>query len=63
MHQKNMIFVTIDILKILALSYICNGCLDSIQKAMIFNDVAIVYVKGNAYRITLGIWAKMIQLA
>ena len=31
--------------------YLCNGCHDSMQKAMNFNDVAIVYVKGNAYRI------------
>ena len=31
--------------------YLCNGCHDSIQKAMNFNDVAIVHIKGNAYRI------------
>ena len=31
--------------------YLCNGCHDLMQKAMNFNDVAIVYVKGNAYRI------------
>ena len=31
--------------------YLSNGCHDLIQKAMSFNDVAIVYVKGNAYRI------------
>ena len=31
--------------------YLCNGCHDLIQKAMSFNDVAIVYVKGSAYRI------------
>ena len=31
--------------------YICNGCHDLMQKAMSFNDLAIVYVKGNAYRI------------
>ena len=31
--------------------YLCNGCHDLMQKAMIFNDVAIVYVKENAYRI------------
>ena len=29
--------------------YLCNGCHDLIQKAMSFNNVAIVYVKGNAY--------------
>ena len=31
--------------------YLCNGCHDLMQKAMSFNDVAIVYVNGNAYRI------------
>ena len=31
--------------------YLCNGCHNLMQKAMSFNDVAIVYVKGNAYRI------------
>ena len=31
--------------------YLCNGCHDLMQKAMCFNDVAIVYVKRSAYRI------------
>ena len=31
--------------------YFCNGCYDLMQKAMSFNDIAIVYVKGNACRI------------
>ena len=31
--------------------YLRNGCHDLMQKAMSFNDVAIVYVKGSAYRI------------
>ena len=31
--------------------YICNGCHDLMQKAMSFNNVAIVYVKESAYRI------------
>ena len=31
--------------------YLCNGCHDLMQKAMSFNDVAIVYVKGNTCRI------------
>ena len=31
--------------------YLCNGCHDLMQKAMSFNNVPIVYVKGNAYRI------------
>ena len=29
----------------------CHGRHDLIQKAMSFNNVAVVYVKGNAYRI------------
>ena len=31
--------------------YLCNGCHDLIQKAMIFNNVALVSIKGNDYRI------------
>ena len=31
--------------------YFCDGCLDLMQKAMNFNDVAIVSIKGNDYRI------------
>ena len=31
--------------------YPCNGCHDLMQKAMYFNDVAIVSIKGNDYRI------------
>ena len=31
--------------------YLCNGCHGLMQKAMSFNDVAIVYVNGNDYRI------------
>ena len=31
--------------------YLCNGCLVLMQKAMSFSDVAVVYVKGSAYRI------------
>ena len=30
--------------------YLCNGCDGLMQKAMNFNDVAIVYVKGSASR-------------
>ena len=30
-------------------NYLCNGCYDLMQKAMSFDNVAIVYVKGNAY--------------
>ena len=31
--------------------YLCNGCHALMQKAVNFKDVAIVYVKGSAYRI------------
>ena len=31
--------------------YLCNSCHDLIQKAMNFNDFAIVSMKGNDYRI------------
>ena len=31
--------------------YICNVCHNLIQKAMSFNDVAVVSIKGNSYRI------------
>ena len=31
--------------------YLCNGCHNLMQKAMNFNDVAIVLVKGNDYRV------------
>ena len=31
--------------------YLCNACHNLMQKAMSFNNVAIVYVKENAYRI------------
>ena len=48
-----MIFVIIGILKILVLNepYLCNSCHDLMQKAMNFNDVAIVSVKVSDYRI------------
>ena len=50
--QKNAISAIIGILKILGLSmYLCNGCHDLMQKAMSFNNVAIVYVKGHSHRI------------
>ena len=31
--------------------YLCNRCHDLMQKAMDFNNVPIVYIKGSAYRI------------
>ena len=32
-------------------SYLYNGCHDLMQNAIRFNNIAIVYVKGNSYRI------------
>ena len=31
--------------------YLCNGCHDLMQKAMNFNDVAVVSIKGSDYGI------------
>ena len=31
--------------------YLCNGCHDLMQKAVSFNNIAIVYLKDSAYRI------------
>ena len=31
--------------------YLCNGCHDLMQKATNFNNIAIVSIKGNDYRI------------
>ena len=41
--------------------YICNGCLDLMQKAMTFNNIAIVYVKMPT-ELVFGISVKMMQL-
>ena len=53
-YQKNVIFTTIGILKISVFKYqldLCNGCHDLMQKAMGFNNTAVVYIKESAYRI------------
>ena len=60
MHQKNVIFVTGGILKILVLnmgSIFVMGH-DLMQRAMSFNNVAIAYVKGSAYRINFWYMSK-----
>ena len=44
MYQKNVIFVIHKGFKYEP--YLCNGCHDLMQKAMNFNDVAIVLLKG-----------------
>ena len=38
--------------------YLCNCCFNLMQKAMSFNNMAIVYVKGNAYGITFWYMSK-----
>ena len=31
--------------------YFCNGCHDLMEKAVSFNNIVVVYVKGSAYRL------------
>ena len=38
--------------------YLCNGCDNLMQKAMSFNNAAIVYVKGRDYRIHFSYMSK-----
>ena len=38
--------------------YLCNVCHDLMQKAISFNNIAIVYIKGNAYRINFWYMSK-----
>ena len=38
--------------------YLCNGCHDLMQKAMNFNNIAIVYVGESAYRINFWYMSK-----
>ena len=54
MQQNNVKYLIIGIFldkKFNYETYLCNGCHDSIQKAMNFNDAAIVSIKENDYRI------------
>ena len=59
-YQNSKIFATIGILKILVLNMnlIFNGCHDLMQKAMSFNNIAIIYVKRKAYRINVWYMSK-----
>ena len=52
-NQKNVIVFTIAFLdkNVSYEPHLCNGCHDLMQKAMSFNDVAIVSIKGSNYRI------------
>ena len=38
--------------------YLCNGCHKKKKKATSFNNIAIVYVKGNPYRINFWYMSK-----
>ena len=38
--------------------YLCNGCHDLMQKPISFNNIAIVYAKGSAYRINFWYMSK-----
>ena len=38
--------------------YVCNGCHDLMEKAVGFNNIAIVYMKGNSYRINFRYMSK-----
>ena len=38
--------------------YLYNGCHELMQEAMSFNNIAIVYVKGNVYRINFWYMSK-----
>ena len=38
--------------------YLCHGCHTLTQKAVSFNGIAIVYVKGSIYRIHFGYMSK-----
>ena len=39
--------------------HLCNGCYGLVQKAVSFNNVAIVYVKGSANRIQFWYMSKV----
>ena len=38
--------------------HLCNGCHDLFQKAISFNNIAIVYLKGSVYRINFWYMSK-----
>ena len=46
-----MIFTTVKNIGFKHEPYLWKGCHDLMQKAMSFNNIVIIYVKGNAYRI------------
>ena len=38
--------------------YLCNGCHDISMKAISFNNLAIIYCRGNAYRVNFTFMSK-----
>ena len=50
-HQKNVTLVIIGTLKTYLYPYLCNGCHGLMEKAIDFNDVDTVPIKGSDYRI------------
>ena len=61
MHSKNVIFVIIGIFQIKLFKYEQYLCNDLMQKAINFNDVAIVLLKEMITEFIFGIWTKMMQ--
>ena len=60
-YQKNVMFVRYWYFKDIGFKcqpYLCNGCHDLMQKAINFNNIAIAYVKGSAYRINFWYMSK-----
>ena len=54
-NKKNVKFV---IIRFKYELHLCNGCHGLLQKAVTFNNIAIVYVKGSAYRINFWYMSK-----
>ena len=51
MNQKNVNYWYFKDIGFKNEPHLCNGCHGLMQKATSFNNIAIVYVKGSAYRI------------
>ena len=60
LYQKNVIFATCYFKDVVLKyePYLCNGFHDLMQKAMTFDNIAIVYVKRNVYRINFWYMSK-----
>ena len=56
MHQKNVSFVTIDLLKMLDFlfeEHVCNGCYDLLTMAYSLKNIAILSAKRATFRCLL----------